>query len=142
MINFKVIWQTKKSFTTPKELKGIKPFAKINFERDGIKSAYIDNNGDLWYKDNMVIISNTKPIVEHDELYGDTIDIKYLKTKQFVKFENIHKYIDLHFLDILRMMCNASESYYTDNTISDNLRLERLYEQLLKKYLKEIKARS
>ena len=138
MINFKVIWQTKKSFTTPKELKGIKPFAKINFERDSIKSAYIDNNGDLWYKDNIVIISNTKPIVEHYELYGDTIDIKYLKTKQFVKFENIHKYIDLHFLDILRMMCNASESYYTDNTISDNLRLERLYEQLLKEYLKEI----
>ena len=93
MINFKVIWQTKKSFTTPKELKGIKPFAKINFERDGIKSAYIDNNGDLWYKDNMVIIGNTKPIIEHDELYGDTIDVKYLTTKQFVKFENIHKYI-------------------------------------------------
>ena len=142
MINFKVIWQTKKSFTTPKELKGIKPFAKINFERDGIKSAYIDNNGDLWYKDNMVIIGNTKPTIEHDELYGDTIDIKYLKTKQFVKFENIHKYIDLHFLDILRIMCNASESYYTDNIIPDNLRLERLYEQLLKEYLKEIKARS
>lgn len=142
MINFKVIWQTKKSFTTPKELKGIKPFAKINFERDGIKSAYIDNNGDLWYKDNMVIIGNTKPIIEHNKLYRDTIDIKYLTTKQFVKFENIHKYIDLHFLDILRMMCNASESYYTDNIISDNLRLERLYEQLLKEYLKEIKARS
>ena len=97
MINFKVIWQTKKSFTTPKELKGIKPFAKINFERDDIKSAYIDNNGDLWYKDNMVIIGNTKPIIEHYELYGDTIDIKYLKTKQFVKFENIHKYKNLHF---------------------------------------------
>lgn len=142
MINFKVIWQTKKSFTTSKELKGIKPFAKINFERDGIKSAYIDNNGDLWYKDNMVIIGNTKPIIEHNKLYRDTIDIKYLTTKQFVKFENIHKYIDLHFLDILRMMCNASESYYTDNIISDNLRLERLYEQLLKEYLKEIKARS
>ena len=142
MINFKVKWQTKKSFSTPKELKGIKPFAKINFERDGIKSAYIDNNGDLWYKDNMVIIGNTKPIIEHDELYRDTINIKYLTTKQFVKFENIHKYINLHFLDILRMMCNASESYYTDNIISDNLRLERLYEQLLKEYLKEIKARS
>ena len=138
MINFKVIWQTKKSFTTPKELKEIKPFTKINFERDGVKSAYIDNNGDLWYKDNRVIIGNTKPTIEHDEFYGDEVKTTFLTTKQFVKFENIHKYTNLHFLDILRMMCDASESYYTGNTIADNLRLERVYEQLLKEYLKEI----
>ena len=138
MINFKVIWQTKNSFTTPKELKGIKPFAKINFERDGVKSAYIDNNGDLWYKDNRVIIGNTKPIIEHGEFCGDKVKTIFLTTKQFVKFENIHKYTNLHILDILRMMCDASESYYIGNTVADNLRLERLYEQLLKEYLKEI----
>ena len=137
MINFKVIWQTKKSFTTPKELKGIKPFAKINFERDGVKSAYIDNNGELWYKDNRVIIGN-KSTVCYDNFYGDKVKTPFFTTKQFVKFENIHKYTNLHFLDILRMMCDASESYYTDNTVADNLRLERLYEQLLKEYLKEI----
>ena len=132
-IKFNVIWQTKKSFPVPKQLKKIKPFAKIKFEGKTI-NAYKDLKGDLWYKDNSVQIKTVSEIV--NGICGEEVKTTPYSLKQYVDFEGIHEYINMHSLDLIRLMCEVSEKYYTENTSGDNMRLERLYEQLLKEYLK------
>ena len=132
-IKFNVIWQTKKSFPAPKQLKKIKPFAKIKFEGKTI-NAYKDLKGDLWYKDNSVQIKTVSEIV--NGICGEEVKTTPYSLKQYVNFEGIHEYINMHSLDLIRLMCEVSEKYYTENTSGDNMRLERLYEQLLKEYLK------
>ena len=132
-IKFNVIWQTKKAFPVPKQLKGIKPFAKIKFEGKTI-NAYKDLKGDLWYKDNSVQVKTISEIVKG--IRGEEVKSTFFSSKQYVNFEGIHEYINMHSLDLIRLMCEVSEKYYTGNTSGDNIRLERLYEQLLKEYLK------
>ena len=132
-IKFNVIWQTKKSFPVPKQLKKIKPFAKIKFEGKTI-NAYKDLKGDLWYKDNSVQVKTISEIV--NGIRGEEVKTTSYSLKQYVNFEGIHEYINMHSLDLIRLMCEVSEKYYTENTSGDNMRLERLYEQLLKEYLK------
>ena len=132
-IKFNVIWQTKKSFPVPKQLKKIKPFAKIKFEGKTI-NAYKDLKGDLWYKDNSVQVKTISEIV--NGICGEEVKTTSYSLKQYVNFEGIHEYINMHSLDLIRLMCEVSEKYYTENTSGDNMRLERLYEQLLKEYLK------
>ena len=132
-IKFNVIWQTKKSFPVPKQLKKIKPFAKIKFEGKTI-NAYKDLKGDLWYKDNSVQVKTISEIV--NGIRGEEVKTTSYSLKQYVSFEGIHEYINMHSLDLIRLMCEVSEKYYTENTSGDNMRLERLYEQLLKEYLK------
>ena len=132
-IKFNVIWQTKKAFPVPKQLKGIKPFAKIKFEGKTI-NAYKDLKGDLWYKDNSVQVKTISEIV--NGICGEDVKTTFYTLKQYVNFEGIHEYINMHPLDLRRLMCEVSEKYYTENTSGDNMRLERLYEQLLKEYLK------
>ena len=132
-IKFNVIWQTKKAFPVPKQLKGIKPFAKIKFEGKTI-NAYKDLKGDLWYKDNSVQVKAISEIV--NGICGEEVKTTSYSLKQYVNFEGIHEYINMHSLDLIRLMCEVSEKYYTENTSGDNMRLERLYEQLLKEYLK------
>ena len=132
-IKFNVIWQTKKSFPVPKQLKKIKPFVKIKFEGKTI-NAYKDLKGDLWYKDNSVQVKTISEIV--NGICGEEVKTTSYSLKQYVNFEGIHEYINMHSLDLIRLMCEVSEKYYTENTSGDNMRLERLYEQLLKEYLK------
>ena len=132
-IKFNVIWQTKKSFPVPKQLKKIKPFAKIKFEGKTI-NAYKDLKGDLWYKDNSVQVKTISEIV--NGICGEEVKTTSYSLKQYVNFEGIHEYINMHSLDLIRLMCEVSEKYYTENTSGDNMRLKRLYEQLLKEYLK------
>ena len=132
-IKFNVIWQTKKSFPVPKQLKKIKPFVKIKFEGKTI-NAYKDLKGDLWYKDNSVQVKTISEIV--NGICGEEVKTTSYSLKQYVNFEGIHEYINMHSLDLIRLMCEVSEKYYTENTSGDNMRLKRLYEQLLKEYLK------
>ena len=132
-IKFNVIWQTKKAFPVPKQLKGIKPFSKIKFEGKTI-NAYKDLKGDLWYKDNSVQVKTISEIVKG--ICGEEVKTTSYSLKQYVNFEGIHECINMHSLDLIRLMCEVSEKYYTGNTSGDNMRLERLYEQLLKEYLK------
>ena len=123
----------KKAFPVPKQLKGIKPFSKIKFEGKTI-NAYKDLKGDLWYKDNSVQVKTISEIVKG--ICGEEVKTTSFSLKQYVNFEGIHEYINMHSLDLIRFMCEVSKKYYTGNTPGDNMRLERLYEQLLKEYLK------
>lgn len=116
---------------TPKELKGIKSFFKFKFENEKTINLYLDDYFNLWYKDLSIIVGSKWEEPEEK--------VSYLKDKAFIKIEGLYERKDEHFIDIMSDLRDSSEKYYNGNIISDNLYLERLYEIILREYLKEIK---
>lgn len=115
----------------PKELKGIKPFAKINC-RDKSFQLFLDNNNDLWYKDGKVIVY-TESYVENNEVKNNI----YVD-KIWFKINGLEERKNQFILDTVRELSIVSENLYTDNTIVDNITLEDIYTEILKAYYKEI----
>lgn len=116
----------------PKELKGIKQFSSIK-KRGKTLQLFIDNEFNLWYKDNSVIVGTKTEIINNhakNVFIGDKIWFKitglYERRNQFI-------------LDTLRELANVSEDMYVDNTIADNIALEDIYEYMLKDYYAYIK---
>lgn len=117
----------------PNELKKIKPFAKIkDSESNKMLNLYIDKENNLWYKDNRIIIGCNTTCDNTKVLNTSVFD------KAFIKISGLYERRNDFILDVLNDLSQKSALYYTDNTISSNLYLERLYEKILKLYFKEI----
>lgn len=119
-------------FTKPKELKGINQTAKVVCRGKSFQ-LFIDNDFNLWYKDNSVIIGWESEIIDNEIKTSVNMD------KIWVKFTGIYERRNEFILDILREMCDVSEKIYIDNTDADNVALEDIYLSLLEVYLNQIK---
>lgn len=120
----------------PKELKGKKKIATINKDRDWKVQVFVDDNFDLYYQDNHVVINEESKIVTDER--GTRIETTMNCTKCWFKFEGMYSLSGEHIITVMKEMRRASEELYVENTVADNLALERLYENLLIEYLKYI----
>ena len=117
----------------PKELKGKSKVSSVKC-RGKSYQVFIDDNYNLYYKDNSVLV-DTQSYIEHDDLYGDKVEVKHYYAKLWFKITGLYERRNEFILDILRDLSETSEKLYIENTVSDNVALEDLYEKLIKEYL-------
>lgn len=116
----------------PKELKGIKQFDSVKVRGKSFQ-LFIDNQFNLWYKDNAVILGCDSKIIDNE------VKNNWIGEKIWFKFTGLYERRNQFILDTLREMSNVSEAMYTDNTVADNIALEDIYEHILKSYLNHLK---
>lgn len=117
----------------PKELKCKSKIASVKC-RGKTYQVFIDDNYNLYYKDNSLLV-DTKSYIKHDDFYGDKVEIINYYAKVWFKITGLHERRNEFILDILRDLSETSEKLYIENTVSDNVALEDLYEKLIKEYL-------
>ena len=117
----------------PKELKGKSKIASIKCRRKSYQ-VFIDDNYNLYYKDNSVLV-DSKSFIKHDDIYGDKVEVIHYYAKLWFKIIGLYERRNEFILDILRDLSETSEKLYIENTVSDNVALEDLYEKLIKEYL-------
>ena len=117
----------------PKELKGKSKIASVKCRRKSYQ-VFIDDNYNLYYKDNSVLV-DSKSFIKHDDIYGDKVEVIYYYAKLWFKITGLYERRNEFILDILRDLSETSEKLYIENTVSDNVSLEDLYEKLIKEYL-------
>ena len=120
----------------PKELKGKKKIATINKDRDWKVQVFVDDNLDLYYQDNHIVINEESKVITDER--GTRIETTMNCTKCWFKFEGMYNFSGEHIITVMKEMRRTSEELYMENTVADNLALERLYENLLIEYLKYI----
>ena len=117
----------------PKELKCKSKIASVKC-RGKTYQVFIDDNYNLYYKDNSLLV-DTKSYIKHDDLYGDKVEVINYYAKVWFKITGLYERRNEFILDILRDLSETSEKLYIENTVSDNVALEDLYEKLIKEYL-------
>ena len=121
----------------PKELKGKNKIASVKDEKKSYQ-IFIDDNYNLYYKDNSVLVES-KSCIKRNEYGVEQVEVMNYYAKIWFKIVGLYERKNDFILDILRDLSRASEELYTQNSVSDNVRLERLYEKLIKEYLKYLK---
>lgn len=112
----------------PKSLKGKNKIDTVKCRGQSYQ-VFIDDDYNLWYKDNCIV---------HDykaEIVGNNVEVTMITTKAWIKFSGIYELKNEFILDIVRCMSKASERFYNGNSVADNVALEDLYERLAKVYL-------
>ena len=117
----------------PKELKGKTKVASVKC-RGKTYQVFIDDNFNLYYKDNSALVES-EVYIAHDDLYGDKVEVKNYYTKLWFRITGLYERRYEFILDILRELAKVSERQYTENSVGDNVALEDLYEKLIKEYL-------
>ena len=117
----------------PKELKGKSKIASVNC-RGNTYQVFVDDNYNLYYKDNSLLI-DTKSCIKHDDIYGDKVEITNYYAKVWFKITGLYERRNEFILDIVRDLSEVSEELYIENTVADNVALEDLYGKLIKEYL-------
>ena len=117
----------------PKELKCKSKIASVKC-RGKTYQVFIDDNYNLYYKDNSLLV-DTKSYIKHDDFYGDKVEVINYYAKVWFKITGLYERRNEFILDILRDLSETSEKLYIENTVSDNVALEDLYEKLIKEYL-------
>ena len=116
----------------PKELKGINKFKTVKV-RDKSLQLFIDNEFNLWYKDNAVILDCRSKIVNNE------VKTNWIGDKIWFKITGLYERRNQFILDTVREISQISEAMYADNTVADNVALEDIYECILKSYLEYLK---
>lgn len=117
----------------PKELKGINKFDTVKV-RDKSFQLFVDNELNLWYKDNAVIVDCESKIIDNE------VKSNWLADKVWFKITGLYERRNQFILDTIRELSQVSEEIYTDNSVKDNVALEDIYEYILKSYFEYIRG--
>ena len=122
----------------PKELKGKKKIATINKDKDYKIQVFVDDEYNLYYQDNHAFMTYKSKLV--DNQYGGKEIESWLEcSKCWFKITGLYQRRKYHILAIIKELNEVSEKLYSENTVSDNVALDRLYQSMLNEYMKYIK---
>ena len=113
----------------PKELKGKKKITTINKDADYKVQVFVDDEYNLYYQDNHAFASCESKIA------GYNVETTWNSCKCWFKIIGLYERRNNHMIDILRDLNEYSEHLYPKNNVTDNIALDRLYDQMVNIYL-------
>jgi hypothetical protein len=122
-----------------------KPKGTIRFDKVVLRTGHsgyastktypllIDSEYNLYYQQEFYYFKSS---IQKNKYGGDEVVTSYSTTKTWHKVEGLYDLLDQHILRTMLMLMDEYEKVYKDITCSEYMFMERLFEDVLKKYIK------